>query len=287
MLLSICIVNWNTLGDLRQCLLSLPGGAGELALEVIVVDNASTDGSPEMVRSEFPRVMLIRNTENMGFAHANNQALARCRGDYLLLLNSDTVAHPGAFSALVAAMEAHPRAGIGGAKLLNSDGSLQYSCRRFPTFTAGLLRNNPIGRLFPGNAKVQDYLMTDYDHTVAAEVDWVSGAALCIRRATLEQIGLLDETYFMYCEDVDWCYRACQAGWKVCYFPEAVITHHIGRSSDKAMPAMVRAHHRSMGIFYRKHYAPTTPPLMRWVPPLGIWVRMQLVLLEKRRGTNS
>ena len=113
-----------------------------------------------------------------------------------MLLNSDTVAHPGAFSALVAAMEAHPRAGIGGAKLLNSDGSLQYSCRRFPTFTAGLLRNNPIGRLFPGNAKVQDYLMTDFDHTAAAEVDWVSGAALCIRRATLEQIGLLDETLF-------------------------------------------------------------------------------------------
>ncbi len=283
MLLSICIVNWNTRDDLRQCLQSLPGGAGELTLEVFVVDNASTDGSPAMVSSEFPQVTLLRNPNNSGFAHANNQALARCRGDYLLLLNSDTVVHPGALSAFVDAMEAQPEAGIGGAKLLNSDGSLQFSCRRFPTFTAGLLRNNPIGRLFPGNAKVQDYLMTDFDHNVAAEVDWVSGAALCMRRATLEQIGLLDETYFMYCEDVDWCYRAHQAGWKIYYFPEAVITHHIGRSSDKAVAAMVRAHHHSMGIFYRKHYAPTTPPLMRWVPLLGIWVRMQLVLLEKKR----
>jgi len=287
MLLSICIVNWNTRDDLRQCLLSLPCGAGELALEVFVVDNASTDGSAEMVSGEFPQVTLIRNADNRGFAHANNQALARCHGDYLLLLNSDTVTHQDALSALVAAMEAHPEVGISGAKLLNSDGSLQYSCRRFPTFIAGLLRNNPIGRLFPGNAQVQDYLMTEFDHAMPAKVDWVSGAALCIRRATMEQVGLLDEIYFMYCEDMDWCYRVRQAGWKVYYFPEAVITHHIGRSSDKAVSAMVRAHHRSMGIFYRKHYAPTTPLLLRWAPPLGIWIRMQLVLLEKRRRKGT
>ncbi len=283
MLLSICIVNWNTRDDLRACLLSLPAGAGELPLEVFVVDNASTDGSPEMVTAQFPSAQLIRNPANMGFAHANNQALARCNGDYLLLLNSDTVAHPGALPALVTAMEAHPEVGIGGPKVLNSDGSLQYSCRRFPNFTAGMLRNNPLGRFFSNNGKLQDYLMTEFDHAQSAEVDWVSGAALCIRRATMQRIGPLDETYFMYCEDVDWCYRARQAGWKVRYFPESVITHHIGRSSDQAVASMVRAHHRSMGIFYRKHYAPHTPLLMRWVPPLGIWLREQLVLMEKKR----
>jgi hypothetical protein len=280
MLLSICIVNWNTREDLRRCLESLPAGAGALDLEVFVVDNASGDGSPEMVEREFPQERLIRNASNTGFAHANNQAIRQSRGDYVLLLNSDTVVGPGALAALVAGMEADPGSGIGGPKLLNADGSLQYSCRRFPTFTAGIFRNNIFGQR---NRKVRDYLMTDFDHASIARVDWVSGAALCIRRAALEQIGLLDERYFMYCEDVDWCYTAGLAGWKVMYFPDAVITHIIGRSSDLAVEKMVRAHHHSMGLFYWKHYAPKTFPLLRWAPPLGIRLRLQLVLWSKRR----
>lgn len=281
-MLSVCIVNWNTRTDLHNCLASLAGGAQAVPLEIFVVDNASTDGSAEMVAYEFPHVHLVRNSENMGFAHANNQVLSQCRGEYILLLNPDTVVHPRAFDLLVAEMDAHPEAGIGGPKILNSDGSLQYSCRRFPNFTAGMLRNNPLGRLFPQHEKVQDYLMTDFDHAGITEVDWVSGAALCIRRDVLQRIGLLDETFFMYCEDVDLCYRAHQAGWKILYFPAAVVTHYIGRASDQAVEAMVRAHHRSMRIFYRKHYATSTAWLFRWAPPLGIWVRMQLVLLEKR-----
>lgn len=282
MRLSIVIVNWNTREDLRRCLQSLPATVGDLTCEVFVVDNASTDGSPEMVERDFPHVLLIRKAQNTGFAHANNQAIRRSRGDYVLLLNSDTVAHPGALARLVAAMDAQPGVGISGPKLLNGDGSLQYSCRRFPTFIAGLFRNSAFGKLFSRHRQVRDYLMTDYDHQHAADVDWVSGAALCIRRATLEQIGLLDERYFMYCEDVDWCYTARQAGWTVVYFPEAQITHLIGRSSDLAVAKMVRAHHHSMRLFYWKHYAPRTAWLFRWVPPLGIWLRMHLVLWSKR-----
>jgi hypothetical protein len=280
MLLSVCIVNWNTRDDLRRCLDSLAAGAGALEIEVFVVDNGSGDGSAEMVEQEFPRVRLIRNADNTGFAHGNNQAIRQSRGDYVLLLNSDTIVSPGAPAALVAGMEAEPAAGIGGPKLLNADGSLQYSCRRFPTFTAGLFRNSFFG---PRTRKVRDYLMTDFDHASVAEVDWVSGAALCIRRAALERIGLLDERYFMYCEDVDWCYTAARAGWKVKYFPDAVITHIIGRSSDQAVERMVRAHHHSMRLFYWKHYAPKTFPLLRWIPPLGIRLRLQLVLWTKRR----
>ncbi|MHB9133083.1 MAG: glycosyltransferase family 2 protein [Armatimonadota bacterium] len=283
MLLSIVIVNWNTREDLRRCLASLPAGASTTSLEVFVVDNASTDGSAEMVEAEFPGVRVIRNSGNTGFAHANNQALRQCEGDYLLLLNPDTLVQPGALDVLIAGMEAHPDTGIGGAKLLNKDGSLQYSCRRFPTFTTGLFRNSALGRLFPGNHLVRDYLMTDFDHATIAEVDWVSGAALCIRRKAFEAIGLLDETFFMYCEDVDWCYRAKLTGWKVCYFPAAVITHIIGCSSDQAVEAMVRAHHRSMGIYFRKHFAQEIPWLFRWLPPLGIWLRLHMVLREKRR----
>jgi len=283
MILTICIVNWNTREDLRRCLDSLVDGAGALEIETIVVDNASIDGSPEMVERDFPQVRLIRNAGNTGFAHANNQAIRASSGDYLLLLNSDTIVAPDALAALIAGMEADPRTGIGGPKLLNADGSLQYSCRRFPTFTAGIFRNTAFGQLFSRNKKVSDYLMTDFDHASRLAVDWVSGAALCIRRATLEQIGLLDERYFMYCEDVDWCYTAGLAGWKVVYFPDAVITHIIGRSSDLAVEKMVRAHHHSMRLFYWKHYAPKTFPPFRWIPPIGIRLRQQLVLWSKRR----
>jgi N-acetylglucosaminyl-diphospho-decaprenol L-rhamnosyltransferase len=287
MLLSISIVNWNTREDLRRCLQSLPGGAPRTPLEVFVVDNASTDGSAEMVAAEFPDVHLLRNSENRGFAHANNVALRECTGDYILLLNPDTLVHGGALDTLVADMESHPDAGIGGAKLLNPDGSLQYSCRRFPTFATGIFRNSALGKLFPGNALVRDYLMTDFDHATIAEVDWVSGAALCIRRAAMAQIGLLDEIFFMYCEDVDWCYRAGQAGWTVRYFPASIITHVIGRSSDQAVERMVRAHHHSMGLYFDKHFANTLPAFFRWVPKFGIWVRLQMVLREKRRARKS
>jgi len=284
MLLSICIVNWNTRDDLRRCLASLPAGASAVSLETFVVDNASSDDSVRMVAQEFPQVRVIENPENQGFARANNLAIREAHGDYVLLLNPDTLVQPGAFDRLVEGMEAHPRAGIGGAKLLNGDGSLQYSCRHFPTFTAGIFRNTIIGRLFGGHSTVRDYLMVDFDHASITEVDWVSGAALCIRRACLEQIGLLDDIYFMYCEDVDWCYRAHQAGWQVLYLPDAVITHLIGKSSDLVVQAMVRAHHKSMGIFYRKFYAPNTPHLLRWIPPIGIWFREQMVLAAKRQG---
>lgn len=287
MRLSIIIVNWNTREDLQRCLRSLPAALGDLAHEVFVVDNASCDGSPEMVERDFPRVILIRNPENTGFAHANNQAIPRAAGDYVLLLNSDTVAHSGSLATLVAAMDAEPRVGIAGAKLLNADGSLQYSCRRFPTFLAGLFRNSAFGRLFCRNRQVCDYLMTDFDHNSDAEVDWVSGAALCIRRETFTQIGPLDERYFMYCEDVDWCYTARLAGWLVKYYPAAQITHLIGRSSDLAVARMVRAHHHSMTLFYWKHYAAATPWLMRWVPPVGIWLRLHSVLWAKRREARA
>jgi GT2 family glycosyltransferase len=283
MLLTIVIVNWNTREDLRRCLDTLPRGAQTTPLEVFVVDNGSSDGSPAMILDQYPHVTLIGNPDNVGFAHANNQALRVCQGDYALLLNSDTLVHPGALDALVAGMEAHPQAGIGGAKLLNPDGSIQYSCRRFPTFATGLFRNSALGRFFPQNVQVRDYLMTDFDHASIIEVDWVSGAALCIRRQVLEEVGLLDEQFFMYCEDVDWCYRAHLADWQVLYFPDAVITHVIGRSSDQAVERMVRAHHHSMGLYFRKHYAPAMSPVIRWLPPLGIWLRMQMVLMEKRR----
>jgi GT2 family glycosyltransferase len=192
-----------------------PGADGNLEVEILVVDNASGDRSAEMVAEQFPQVRLHRSPKNLGFPGGNNVGYRLSRGRYFLLLNSDTVVAPGAFAELVRFADANPQAGIVGPRVLNPDGSLQMSCRRFPTLGAGLFRNTPLGRLFPKNRFTRDYLMTDWDHHVERPVDWVSGCCLLARRQMVEEIGLLDEGYFMYCEDVDWAYRAGQAGWQV------------------------------------------------------------------------
>ena len=278
--LSVCIVSWNTRQDLEQALASLPEAAAGLDYEVIVVDNGSHDGSPALVRQRFPQVQLIGNPGNLGFAAANNQALARSKGDFLLLLNPDTVARGQALHRLVEFMRAHPGCAVAGAKLLNADGSLQYSCRRFPRLMTGFFRKTPLGRLLPHNRYNQLYLMTDWDHASPREVDWVSGAAAIISRRALKDVGPLDEGYYMYCEDVDWCWRARQRGWQVCYVPDAVITHYIGRSSDQRPFAMVLRFHASMIRFYWKHYAVQYPRPLRWIPALGILVRCGLMLAQ-------
>jgi len=278
-LLSICIVNWNTKEDLAKALASLPEGHVE-DREVIVVDNASTDGTPEMVKSRFPEAKLLQNSENVGFSRAYNRALQESKGRYLLVLNPDCIVHAGALAKLIEFMESEPKAGAVGPRLLNADGSLQFSCRRFPTFAAGLFRNTPLGRIFPGNRYSREYLMMEWDHSRAREVDWISGAAMLIRRPTLEEVGPLDEGFFMYCEDVDWCYRARRKGWKIYYLPTAIITHLIGRSSDQRPRAMVVEFHRSMRRFYRKHYAALWPFGFRWLPLLAIRLRLWATLLH-------
>ncbi len=276
-ILSVCIVNWNTREHLARALESLTCGGLEHP-EVIVVDNSSQDGSAAMVKERFPGVRLLENQENLGFSHANNQALRAAQGKYLLLLNPDCIVQADALRRLVEFLEATPEAGVVGPRLLNADGSLQFSCRRFPSFGAGLFRNTPLGWLFPRNRFSRGYLMTDWKHDAPRPVDWVSGAALCLRRRLLEEVGLLDEGFFMYCEDVDWCFRAQEKGWKIYYLPTAVITHLIGRSSDQRPLAMVKEFHRSMARFYRKHYAPRWPRGFRWLPLAAIKLRMWVTL---------
>ena len=254
--LSVTICSWNTLTDLRACLASLDQCRSEASFEVIVIDNNSEDGSPVMVASEFPWVRLYALAENLGFTGGQNYALERRQGRHALLLNSDTVVFPEAFPKLLAYLEANPNVGVVGPKLLNPDGSLQFSCRRFPNPVAALFRNTPLGKLFPNNRFTRDYLMQDWDHSLVREVDWVSGAALLARGEVLDKIGYLDPDYFMYCEDVDYCWRTWAAGYKVVYFPPAVITHAIGRSTDKAPNRMIGRFHSSMLRFYRKNMLP-------------------------------
>lgn len=206
--LSVVILNWNTCELLRKCLQSLVCNEESVHYEVIVVDNASEDGSRQMVQQEFPQVHLIVNPRNMGFGAGNNVAIAFTRGRYVLFLNSDTRVTAGALSPLVQYADRHQDVGIMGPKLLNEDGSLQYSCRRYPNLGAGLFRNTLLGRLFPNNRYATDYLMQDWDHASIRDVDWVSGAAMMVRKHLLTQLGGFDEAFFMYCEDVDLCWRA-------------------------------------------------------------------------------
>ncbi len=254
--LSVTICSWNTQDDLRACLRSLEAVRDEAAFEVIVVDNNSEDGSPDMVEREFPWVCLHRMSSNLGFTGGHNFALERRAAPHAFLLNSDATVHPGALRTLLEYARTHPEAGIVAPKLLNPDGSLQFSCRRFPNPLAALFRNTPLGKLFPKNRFTREYLMADFAHDEPKAVDWVSGAAFLVTQTVMEKVGLMDPDYFMFCEDVDWCFRTWKGGWQVIYLPQALVTHAIGRSTDKAPNRMIGGFHRSMLRFYRKHMLP-------------------------------
>jgi len=261
--LSITICSWNTVADLRACLQSLRAAECEADFEVVVVDNASEDGSADMVAAEFPEFELLRQHVNLGFTGGHNLAIRERRGRDVALLNSDTIVHPSAIRRVTEFMKDRPEVGIVGPKLLNPDGSLQFSCRRFPNPVGAAFRNTLLGRIFPNNRFTRDYLMTDWGHDEPREVDWVSGAAMFIRSELIAQIGGLDPDFVMYCEDVDLCKRAKNAGWKVMYLPDAVITHAIGRSSDQAPNRMIARFHISMLRYYTKHIMPESVFLLR------------------------
>jgi GT2 family glycosyltransferase len=251
--LSIIIVSYNGREHLRKCLQSLaahgPGGEHE----VIVVD-ASQDGSPEMAAAEFPQARLLPLAKNIGFAAGANRGIKEAGGEAIVLLNPDSEIKDDVFGPMLAYLRDNPDIGILAPKLLDEDGSLQLSCRRFPTFSAALFnRYSLLTRLLPRNRFSARYLLTDWDHSAIEAVDWVSGACLMARRSLFEEIGPLDEGYFMYIEDVDLCQRTHRAGYKVVYFPEAAVTHHIGRSSQTLPSRSIVERHRSMWHYYKKY----------------------------------
>jgi len=254
--ISVCLVSWNVRDDLVACLDSLADAAPGVAHEAIVVDNASTDDTVTVLRERFPQAELIENRENRGFAAATNQAMAAASGETLLLLNPDTLLPPNALSELLHVADAHPEAGLIAPKLLNPDGSLQPSCRRFPTVGAALFRHTLLGRLFPRNRWAAVYVMAEWGHDEVREVDWASGACLLVRRDLYETIGPLDEGFFWGSEDVDYCYRARAAGRQVLYTPRPAIVHRIGASTNQAPVRTILRFHRSMARLYRKHLAP-------------------------------
>ena len=235
--LSIVIVNWNTLQMTRECLQSVRDAlqgpdAGRITAQVILVDNASHDGSGDMVEAEFPEVELIRNTENLGFAKANNQGFRIATGRRILLLNSDTLIHGDVLSASVAWLDAHPASGAMAAKALNGDGTTQMTCHQFPSLLNQFLMASGLWKLktpkFFGR-----YHMTDWNRDTEREVEVISGCFLMLRREVLEQVGPLDEAFFFFGEETDWCRRMRDAGWTLTFAPVGTYTHYGSVSAKK------------------------------------------------------
>jgi len=267
--LAIVIVSYNTKALLRACLRALPAACAGLDWHATVVDNASTDGSPEMVAAEFPQVELVRSSENLGFARANNLALRRARARHLLLLNPDTEAEAGSLARLVEFLDDNPDAGACGPKLLNTDGSLQRNGARFPTLLREFLGVTGLRRLAMRRCEMAlGYGREDFD--VLCEVDQLSGACLMVRAAAAEQVGLLDERFFMFYEEVEWCHRIKRAGWRIWYVPGARVVHHWMGSVRQESRAMTAALFRSQLLYYQKTGGPLHALAARGIMWMGL-----------------
>ena len=255
-MLSICIVNWNNRDYLRECLASIRAcPPDDETVEVIVVDNASYDGSAEMIKREFEEVRLIALSENCGYAAGNNTTLRAANGDTLLLLNPDVRLLPGAFDAALNVLRSSPQVGAASIRFLNPDGSVQSSVRGFPTPTALMWEVTGLSRLFPKNRSLGSYFMRWFRYDRVMEVDQPMGTFLMICREALEDVGLLDEQFPIFFNEVDWCYRAVHLGWKIMFTPYGEIVHYGGRGTKLApKTSMMRESHGSLLRYYAKHY---------------------------------
>jgi len=251
--LSIIIVSWNTRELLADCLESVwqeIAPEQQESVETLVVDNASSDGSNSMVRERFPWVQLIENDQNVGFAGANNQAIQRSSGRYVLLLNPDTKLLSGSLTALLTFMDEHPEAGAAGSRLLNADGSLQTSCYPAPTLWREVWRLFHMDTVYPYGT----YKMSRWSQEAPRDVDVIQGAALIIRREALQQVGTLDDSYFMYSEEVDLCYRIQRAGWRLYWVPLSRVIHYGGQSTQQVAATMFLHLYRGKLLFFKKHH---------------------------------
>lgn len=252
--LSVIIVSWNTKDLLRRCLEALKQEIADIDAEVFVVDNNSADGSADMVAKEHAWAKLIANDANLGFAKANNQAMKIAQGSYILLLNPDTEVQPGSIQTLLKFLPERRQAAIVAPQLLNSDGSIQRSCRAFPTFLNMLYELVGLSKFFPNVQTFRAYKMLDWNHDDERQVDQPEGACLLLRRKVIEEVGTLDEGFFMLFEEVDWCYRIKKAGWQIWFTPHAKVIHHYGQSIKQVKVPMILSSHRGLYRFWHKHY---------------------------------
>jgi GT2 family glycosyltransferase len=302
--LAVVILNYARADLLADCLRSLYAAPTRCALQVWVVDNASPDESVAMVRRDFPQVNLIASERNGGFAYGNNLALRRIleigdrrlqhadasqapisKGqspiapDYILLLNNDTLVPPGALDGLVDYAEAHADVGVVGPKLVLADGTLDKACRRsFPTPEVAFYRLVGLSALFPRSRRFGRYNLSYLNPDATAEVDAVVGACMLLRASVVREVGLLDETFFMYGEDLDWAYRIKQYGWRVMYYPAVTVLHYKRAASTRRAIPSIRAFYDAMRVFHRKHYAATTPTPLNALIELGITCKEAVAL---------
>lgn len=273
---TVILVSYQCRDALAGCLRSLDAERSNVPLDVIVVDNASTDGSPDMVDEHFPWVTLIRNRTNDGFAAAANLAMPSVSSPYVLLLNPDMLVPPGAIANAVDELERHPDVGMLGVKLVRPDGTFDHACKRgIPTIPSAIAYFLRLHRIWPKNARFAGYTAGLLDEDESGFVDAINGAFMLVRREAVESVGPMDERYWMYAEDLDWCHRFWKRGWKVLYWPGAEVLHWKGGSSGDVRPwALNRAFHRSMWLFYEKHHAPRHPRAFSYPVWAGVWAKL-------------
>lgn len=294
---SIVIVNWKTPELLAILLDSIAReDTGHESFELLIVDNNSGDGSVEMLKTRFPYVKLTENSDNVGFSRACNQVIPTARGQYVLLLNPDCEVTKNAVSIMADYLDANPDCGAVGPKVLNTDGTLQLACRRsFPSVKASFFRLTYLSKLFPRSRYFSEYNLTHANPDEQLEVDALSGSCMMVRKDVIDRIGLLDEDIFMFGEDIDWCWRIKELGYRVVYIPESVVYHVHGASSRFRPVGATINLHRGMHVFYKKHLAKKYWAPFNILVYAAIWSRAILFimvnlirgLLARRRGLSA
>jgi GT2 family glycosyltransferase len=252
--ISVVVVSWNCKEYLRDCLASIREAGGKRVCELIVVDNASSDGSADMVEAEFPEAVLIRASTNLGFARANNIAMRRGRGSLFALVNSDAIVHSGCLDVLANFLESNPGVGLVGPRIIGRDGRLQRTCRRLPTLWNTTCRALALDRILGWHGLFSGYEVSAAQHECLRQAEVLSGCFLLARRAAVEQVGYLDESFFFYGEDIDWCKRFADQGWKIVFVPWATATHFGGGSTSKAPLRYSIEILRATLEYWRKHH---------------------------------
>ncbi len=286
MKVSVIIVNYNVKSFLEQALHSAQKALTAIDSEIFVVDNASVDGSVEMVRQRFPEVRLIASVENLGFSRANNLAITQAGGDFIVLLNPDTVVQEDTFHVLLSFFDRNPAAGAATCKIINPDGTFSVDCRHsIPTPAIAFWKAIGFSSLFPKSRLFGRYNLTYLDENQTAEVEAISGSFMMIRRETVAKVGLLDETFFMYCEDIDYCHRINLAGDKIYYVPDTQIIHYKGESTKKNNIDYVVTFNKSLYLFYKKHYQQRYILPFKWLIWLGVVLRGMLIFMRQNLKT--
>lgn len=281
MKLSICIVNYNAKNYLKKCLESIYNNPPKCDFEVVLVDNNSSDASQELVKSHFKQVRLVQNKENRGFIKANNQALKNSKGQYLFVLNNDTIVFKNSIDTLIQFMDDHPKVGTCGPKVLNADKTIQHQCKRgLPSPWNSLAYFLQLDKLFPKSKFFGGYLLTYLNPNQIQEVDSLSGSCMLVRDRVIKEVGYMDEDYYMYADDLDWCYRIKTAGWKIFYIPDSQIVHFGGKGgSTKKLYRNIFEFYRSAYIFHKKNLAQKYLFLINWLVYFGILIKFVSTLI--------